>query len=110
MRIRIFDSAKLDLLDGFLFYEAQAIGVGHYFLDSLYSDIDSLTLYAGIHPKKLGSFHWMLSKRFPYAVYYSVADNLVSVHAILDCRQDPKRIEERLVQERTRRWLQNGSG
>jgi len=106
VKIRIFDSAKLDLVDGFSFYEAQATGVGHYFLDSLYSDIDSLALYAGIHRKKSKDFYWMLSNRFPYAIYYTVADGLVSVYAILDCRQDPGRIEERLNQERTRRWSQ----
>ena len=106
MRIRIFDSAKLDLVDGFSFYEAQASGVGRYFLDSLYSDIDSLALCAGIHRKNTKGLHWMLSKRFPYAIYYTVADDLVSVHAILDCRQDPGRIEDRLNRERTRRWSQ----
>ena len=106
MRIRIFDNAKLDLVDGFSFYEHQQNGVGQYFLDSLYSDIDSLTLYAGVHPNRSGCFYWMLSKRFPYAIYYTLADDFVSVHAVLDCRQDPKRIEERLIQERTRRWSQ----
>ena len=104
MKIRIFDGAKLDLVDGFAFYEAQASGVGHYSLDSLFSDIDSLALYAGAHRKKPKGFHCMLSKRFPYAVYYTVADDLVSVYAVLDCRQDPQRIEERLTRERTRRW------
>ncbi len=106
MKIRIFDSAKLDLLDGYSFYEHQASGVGQYFLDSLYADIDSLALYAGIHPKKLGAFYWMLAKRFPYAIYYTVVDDLVSVHAVLDCRQDPGRIEDRLSQQRKRRWIQ----
>ena len=52
MKIRIFDSAKLDLADGYFFYEEQESGIGQYFLDSLYSDIDSLALYAGIHPKR----------------------------------------------------------
>ena len=56
MRIQIFDNAKRDLVDGFAFYEAQSTGVGQYFLDSLYSDIDSLTLFAGIHPKKGSSW------------------------------------------------------
>lgn len=106
MRIRIFDNAKLDLVDGFSFYELQAFGIGQYFLDSLYSDIDSLALYAGIHPKKSNDFYWMMSKRFPFAIYYTLADELVSVHAILDCRQDPKCIEERLIKEQTRRWNQ----
>jgi hypothetical protein len=65
-----------------------------------------LGLYAGIHSRKTKDFHWMLSKRFPYAIYYTMADDLVAVHAVLDCRQDTARIEERLNQERTRRWRQ----
>lgn len=104
MKIQIFDSAKLDLVDGFSFYEAQDDGVGDYFLNSLYSDIDSLSLYAGIHRKKSNGFYWMLSKRFPYAIYYTLEGDLVSVHAVLDCRQEPGSIEGRLNQERTRRW------
>jgi hypothetical protein len=106
VKIRIFDNAKLDLVDGFHFYETQECGVGHYFLDSLYSDIDSLTLFAGIHQKKTGDFYWMLSRRFPYAVYYTMDGDLVSVHAVLDCRQDPGQIEARLNHERARRWTQ----
>jgi len=106
MRIQIFDNAKLDLVDGYSFYGMQENGVGQYFLDSLYSDIVSLALYAGVHPTKSEYFHWTLSKRFPYAIYYTLAADLVSVHAVLDCRQDPKQIEERLLQERTRRWSQ----
>jgi hypothetical protein len=39
-----------DLSEGRLFYEKQGEGLGEYFFDSLFSDIDSLTLYAGIHP------------------------------------------------------------
>ncbi len=49
MRIRILDEAEQDLVDGAQFYEMQEPGLGEYFLDSLYSDIDSLQLYAGIH-------------------------------------------------------------
>ena len=95
MRLRILDPAKRDLVNGFHFYEEQSQGVGHYFLDSLYSDIDSLILFAGVHRKKHG-FHWMLSKRFPYAIYYTVEKEVISVHAVLDCRQNPKTTEKRL--------------
>ncbi len=98
MNIRIFDSAKLDLLDGYYFYESQEEGVGEYFLGCLYSDIDSLRLYAGIHEKKFG-FYWMLSKRFPYAIYYEKIENQVSVYAIMDCRQNPDSIAQRLIEE-----------
>ncbi len=30
------------------FYEAQATGLGSYFIDSLYSDIDSLRFFGGV--------------------------------------------------------------
>lgn len=70
-------------------------GIGSYFLDSLFSDIDSLRVYAGIHLKKFG-FYRLLSKRFPYAIYYSMEDQTVFVWAVLDCRQAPEKIRERL--------------
>jgi len=49
MRIEVLDEAEQDLLDGFEFYERQSPGLGDYFLDSLFADIESLYLYAGVH-------------------------------------------------------------
>ncbi len=69
--------------------------MGGYFLDSLFSDIDSLQLYAGIHARHFG-YHRLLSRRFPFAIYYRVAGRTVRVHAVLDCRRNPEWIEERL--------------
>jgi len=42
MRIDLLDSAEKDLIDGFAFYERQSKGLGDYFLDSLFADIESL--------------------------------------------------------------------
>ncbi len=89
MRIHILTSARKDLADGRDFYDRQAEGVGYNFLDSLFSDIDSLALHAGIHRKVFG-FHRMLSSRFPWAIYYRPdEDGAVVVYRVLDCRQDP---------------------
>jgi hypothetical protein len=65
MKILILDEAEQDLTEGFRFYETMAPGLGNYFLDSLISDIDSLQVYAGIHPVVPG-FHRMLADRFPF--------------------------------------------
>ena len=81
------------------FYEVLASGVGQYF-DSLYSDIDSLGLYAVSILKGPRIFTGCC--RFPYAIYYTMAEDLVSVHAILDCRQDPAGIER--LSQTSRRW------
>jgi hypothetical protein len=52
--------------------------VGDYFLNSLFSDIDSLALYAGIHVKIFG-YHRMLSTKFPYAIYYDFKDSEIII-------------------------------
>jgi hypothetical protein len=98
VKIQILDEAKQDLIQGFRFYENQEPGLGSYFLDSLFSDVDSLRLYAGIHQVIYGYFR-CLSKRFPFAIYYSVEKDLVSVRAVLDCRKDPLWIRNRLSEE-----------
>ena len=103
MIIRILDPAKVDLLDGFFFYEKQEENIGDFFLNTLYSDIDSLRIYAGIHRKKFG-YYWMLSKRFPFSIYYEIENETILVHSVIDCRQNPETIAQRLNEERTRRW------
>ncbi len=93
MKIEILSSAMSDLMEGRRFYEKQGEGLGEYFFDSLFSDIDSLTLYAGIHPEFYG-YYRMLSKRFPYAVYYKLKEkSIATVWRVLDLRRDPKRIK-----------------
>jgi hypothetical protein len=62
----------------------------------LFSEIDSLVLYAGIHPLRFG-FHRLLAKRFPYAVYYQVIADEAVVFRVLDCRSDPRRIKNALA-------------
>ena len=50
MRVEILDCAHEDMANGYAFYEHQAAGLGAYFSDTLYSEMESLQLYAGIHP------------------------------------------------------------
>lgn len=96
MQVRIARSAETDLLEGYAFYEQRQAGIGEYFLDSLFADIDALALFAGIHPKPDGHLHRALAKRFPFAVYYEVRDDIATVVAVLDCRQNPASITQRL--------------
>ncbi len=96
MKIKILPSALDDLSNGRLFYERQGASLGEYFFDSLFSDIDSLILYAGIHQKYFG-YYRMLSKRFPYAIYYKLEGNYQAVvFRVLDLRRDPKKIKQSL--------------
>ena len=95
MKIRILASALSDLERGRRFYERQGEGLGNYFMNTLFSDIDSLALYGGIH-LKVGRYHRLLSKRFPYAIYYRVNDPVIEVWRVLDCRRNPGKIRRAL--------------
>lgn len=98
MKLRILDAASQDLVDGYRFYERQQVGLGDYFLDALFADIDSLILYAGIHAVFFGSFCRLLAKRFPFAVFYRIEEDEVRVYAVLDCRRNPAWIRAHLTQ------------
>lgn len=96
MKIEVLDKAEQDLVDGFRFYESQSPGLGDYFLDSIFSDIESLQLYAGIHAQHFG-YNRLLAKRFPFALYYRVEASVIRIYAILDCRKNPLRAFNRLI-------------
>ena len=63
MKIRILTSAKKDLKDDHDFYELQQSGIGTYFLESLFADIESLKLFAGIHSIYFKNYYRLLSKK-----------------------------------------------
>lgn len=70
-------------------------------MDSLISDIDSLVLYAGIH-RKVDGFHVMLSRRFPFAIYYKIEDGTIRIRRVLDCRKNPAWIKKALKEANPR--------
>ena len=99
MEVEVLESAHNDMLDGYRFYERRQSGLGDYFTDTLYGEMDSLQLYAGIHPRRLG-FLMMLSKVFPYAVYYDVEGGVARVYAVLCTKRDPDWVYAHLLMAR----------
>jgi len=96
MKLRILSSAFNDLAAGREFYDRQGEGLSDYFFDSVFADIDSLSLYGGIHLQFFG-FHRRLATRFPYAIFYQMdGSGEVLVFRVLDCRQDPSMVRNAL--------------
>ncbi len=94
-KVVVLKEAVVDLEEGRLFYDIKEKGIGDYFFDSLISDIESLKLYAGIHSNQVG-FHRMLSKRFPFAIYYEINKDIARVVAVLDMRRNPAWTRDKL--------------
>lgn len=96
MTIVITESAADDLAEGYLFYEEQQAGLGTYFESFLLAEIRSLLLYAGVHEVHFGKYFRKITDRFPYAIYYTVDEDMIRTQAVVDTRRNPKWIGKRL--------------
>ncbi|MDR4509174.1 MAG: hypothetical protein MRJ65_13240 [Candidatus Brocadiaceae bacterium] len=94
-KVLLLKEAAMDLEEGRLFYDKKEKGIGDYFFNSLISDLESIKLYAGVHSKRFG-FYRMLSKRFPFAIYYEIDKEIARIIAILDMRRNPAWIRGKL--------------
>ena len=97
MHVELRVEVRDDLANAAAFYDGQRDGLGEFFIDSLFADLERLESEAGIHEIVYG-LHRKLSERFPFAIYYRVADPVIDVVAVLDCRRDPDAIKRRLEQ------------
>jgi hypothetical protein len=94
IRIEISEDAQADLNEAFVFYEAQAPGLGDYFIACLRADIEGLKVSGGAHRVVYADYHRLLSKVFPYGVFYTMERGNAVVWAVLDLRRDPEWIRE----------------
>jgi plasmid stabilization system protein ParE len=95
MIVHISSDAESDIADGFWFYEGQCIGLGEYFRSSIIADIESLSIYGGIHEQAYG-YQRSLSRHFPYTIYYRIDHDGILVIAVLDARRSPSWTRKRL--------------
>lgn len=94
--IEISGRAYQDLANGAAFYERQSRGVGRYFISCLEVDIEGLKVTAGIHREAYANYHRLISRVFPYAIFYVFSEESVEIRAVVDCRRNPKWIRKRL--------------
>jgi hypothetical protein len=89
VNLKILPVANDDLINGYHFYDQQSQGLRVIFSIRYSQDIDSLLIYYGIHQKFFAKYNRLLSKRFPFAVYYTVENQDNIIYAVLDCRSNP---------------------
>lgn len=96
MKVEVLSSAEEDLWTGYLFYERQQRGLGSDFIEFMQKEIARLPSHAGQHLVVFGGYHRaVVRRRFPFAIYYTKAEEAGQVHGVLDCRSDPSAVAER---------------
>ena len=95
IRISLTETALRGINEGFRFYEDQECGLGDYFESCMKADIDGLRVTAGIH-REIHGCNRLLSRVFPFSIYYTFANDKVTVWAVIDNRRDPKWSKDQL--------------
>lgn len=95
MHVKIRFEAQIDLEDSVVFYNSKTPKVGDIFLGYMTEKIAALTNSAGIH-KTIHNCHRKILKKFPYAIYYVIHDDIVEVVAVLHQRRGMNFVKSRL--------------
>lgn len=89
MKIAFLPAAQAELDDAFSWYEEQAVGLGYEFLDELDQTLRLIGSFPELHPLVDKKVRRCLINRFPFGVYYGVADNTITVVAIAHLKRKP---------------------
>lgn len=66
-----------DAAEAFQYYEERTEGLGHELLRSYYAAIAAVERNPEIHLRTHGDFRRALLKRFPYALYFRLEENVI---------------------------------
>ena len=96
-RLHLRDEADLDVVDAVAWYERQRSGLGAELLMELDVVMHHVIQAPLQFPEIKDGVRRALLQRFPYSVYFTVADETVDVVAILHHRRHPRVWEQRFV-------------
>ena len=89
-------SADADIQTAYEFYEAFQEGRGEVFMRYLDVALGRLRTFPEIAPPIHEAHRRLLVHGFPYGVFYTIEGRRIIVAAIMDLRQDPEIIRQRL--------------
>jgi plasmid stabilization system protein ParE len=89
MKIAFLPAAQSELDSAFSWYEEQAVGLGNEFLDELDKTLRLIATFPELQPLIDKKVRRCLVNRFPYAIFYGVADHSIIVVAVAHLRRKP---------------------
>ena len=95
MQIVVRPAAAADIDEAFLWYEGQRQGLGHEFLAAAQTSIDGVAQNPLRYPVIRRNTRRALLRRFPYAIYFRVYDEVIVVVASMHGRRNPRRWQVR---------------
>jgi plasmid stabilization system protein ParE len=91
-----YDSADADIEAAFQWYQTEQPGLGLEFLDKLRTAYRSIVDNPFKYQELRSGIRRALTKRFPYAIYFTIDDQIILVIAVLHTARDPAEWQWRL--------------
>lgn len=88
-----------DVMSGYAWYEAKLTGLGGDFNRIFYASAIEIQRNPLLYPKVYQIFRRRLVKRFPYAIYFAVEHEKITVFGLFHCARDPQSVQT-LLQNR----------
>jgi toxin ParE1/3/4 len=90
-RVLIRPNAEADLQEAWLWYESQRLGLGDEFLVEIHAAIRLLETNPERRPFYYLGFRRLLTRRFPYKLFYRVEEGRVIIFRILHAKREHRR-------------------
>lgn len=88
--------ADSDIQSAFNQLEEQQVGRGYIFMQCLDAALTHLCGHPEIGPRYHSPYRRLLLSKFPYGIFYEVQNQRLVIAAVMDLRQNPRVIRQRL--------------
>ncbi|MEI8138827.1 MAG: type II toxin-antitoxin system RelE/ParE family toxin [bacterium] len=89
MRYEFAQSAREELFGSIDYYELQQPGLGLAFSEQVYATIERICEFPDGWTPLDNTFHRCLVKQFPYALIYTVSNQVVIIAAVMNLHRKP---------------------
>ena len=96
LRVELLAGADADLQTIFNRFEGYGDGCGVELLTAVDAYLERIAIFPEIAPMYCDGVRRQVMQGFPYGIFYEPHPTRILVVAILDLRQDPKKIRQRL--------------
>jgi plasmid stabilization system protein ParE len=95
-KLIIAPEAAQDIDEAYCWYECQRAGLGEEFLNCVDACMQAICRMPEMHLKVHEDYRRGLVRRFPYAIFYEYARDVVTVYCIFHTSRDPAKWRQRL--------------
>jgi plasmid stabilization system protein ParE len=93
-KLRFRPEVNSDAINAYHWYEEKSSGLGDEFLRIFYASAIELIRNPLLYKKTYKDFRRKLLRRFPYAIYYSIEENIIIIFGLFHTARSPLNLEK----------------